>query len=190
VARRIEARCALADRGFAVRTPRRGLPRRNPRRQPAKESIMPSITREIVVTAPLRLVYDAWVQFESYPQFMEGVEEVALLDAKRLRWRSRDSNGGGEAGEWEVAITEQAPDDRIRWEATAGPVRAGAVMVDALAEGKTRVRMELDIEAARDDEEEIAMRAERDLHAFKGYIEARASQTSGWSTPPAPERAS
>lgn len=149
---------------------------------------MPSITREIVVTAPLRLVYDAWAQFESYPQFMEGVEEVSVLDARRLRWRARPSNGGGDADEWEVAITEQAPDDRIRWEATAGPVHAGAVTVDALAEGKTRVRMEMDIEAARDDEDEIASRAERDLQVFKGYIEARASQTSGWATPPAPER--
>ena len=46
--------------------------------------------------------------------------------------------------------------------------------------------MEMDVEAARDDEVEIAARAERDLQAFKGYVEARASQTSGWRTPPAP----
>ena len=147
---------------------------------------MPSITREVVVTAPLRMVYDAWAQFESYPQFLEGVEEVSVLDAKRLRWRARTLDGAGDTDEWEVAITEQAPDDRIRWEATAGPVHGGAVLVDALAEGKTRVRMEMDVESARADEDEIAMRAERDLQAFKGYIEARASQVSGWRTPPAP----
>jgi len=146
---------------------------------------MPSITREIVVSAPLRIVYDAWAQFESYPQFLEGVADVSVLDTKRLRWRADSPDGAGPR-EWEVAITEQAPDDRIRWEATVGPVRAGAVLVDALDAGRTRVRMEMDVEAARDDEVEIAARAERDLQAFKGYVEARASQTSGWRTPPAP----
>ncbi|MGE3855872.1 MAG: SRPBCC family protein [Dehalococcoidia bacterium] len=135
---------------------------------------MPSITREVVVTAPLRIVYDAWAQFETYPQFLEGVEEVSLVDAKRLRWRARPGEGGA-AQEWDVAITEQAPDDRIRWQAEGGPVRSGAVMVDALDAGRTRVRMEIDVEAARDDEPEIAARTERDLQAFKGYVEARAS---------------
>lgn len=146
---------------------------------------MPSISREVVVTAPLRMVYDAWAQFETYPQFMEGVEEVSVVDAKRLRWRAHSQDGSAPQ-EWEVAITEQAPDDRIRWEASAGPVRAGAVLVDALDPGRTRVRMEMDIEAARADEDAIAARAERDLQAFKGYVEARASQSSGWRTPPAP----
>lgn len=146
---------------------------------------MPNISREVVVAAPLRLVYDAWAQFEAYPQFIEGVDEVSVLDAKRLRWRAQAADGAA-ASEWDVAITEQAPDDRIRWEASGGPVRAGAVLVDALDPGRTRVRMEVDVEAAREDEADIAARTERDLQAFKGYVEARASQTSGWRTPPAP----
>ena len=62
-----------------------------------------------MVTAPLRMVYDAWTQFESYPQFMEDVEEVSLLDAKRLRWRARSADGARQPEEWEVAIIEQDP---------------------------------------------------------------------------------
>lgn len=139
---------------------------------------MPEISREVVVVAPLRMVYDAWTQFESYPQFLEGVEDVALTDAKQLRWRA--SNGDGGAHEWDVRILELAPDDRILWEASGGPVRSGAVHLNAIAEGKTRVRMELDVEAAREDEPEIAQRAERDLQCFKDYIEERAAQISGW----------
>ena len=50
---------------------------------------MPEVTREIVVAAPLRVVYDAWTQFEAYPQFLEGVVDVTQVEAKRLRWRAR-----------------------------------------------------------------------------------------------------
>ena len=145
---------------------------------------MSMINRETVVAAPLRLVYDAWVQFESYPQFLEGVEAVALVDANSLRWRE-SAERASDADEWDVEIVEQAPDSHIRWEASGGPVRVGAVLVDAVDEARTRVRMEMDVPRP-EDETVIAMRAERDLAAFKGYMEARASQLSGWRTPPAP----
>ena len=59
-------------------------------------------------------------------------------------------------------------------------MRSGAVHLNAVAEGKTRVRMEMNLENAGDDEPEIAQRAERDLQCFKDYIEERAAQTSGW----------
>lgn len=146
---------------------------------------MPQITRETVVTAPLRFVYDAWTQFETYPQFLEGVVDVEQVEAKRLRWRARSSTGLDDAGvehEWDVRLVEQAPDDRILWEADFGPVRSGAVLLDAVTEGRTRVRLEMDIEAALNNETDLAFRAERDLQSFKDYIEARVQQISGWQS--------
>jgi hypothetical protein len=38
--------------------------------------IMGSSTHSIEVNAPLSAVYNQWTQFEEFPHFMEGVEEV------------------------------------------------------------------------------------------------------------------
>ena len=37
---------------------------------------MNSIEKSIVVDVPVSTAYNQWTQFESYPQFMEGVESV------------------------------------------------------------------------------------------------------------------
>jgi hypothetical protein len=46
-------------------------------------------THSIEVNAPLRAVYNQWTQFEEFPRFMEGVEEVRQEDRKRLFWRAK-----------------------------------------------------------------------------------------------------
>ena len=37
---------------------------------------MNTIEKSIVVDVPVRTAYNQWTQFESFPQFMEGVESV------------------------------------------------------------------------------------------------------------------
>jgi len=34
----------------------------------------------------VRVAYDQWTQFESFPKFMEGVEQVKQIDDKTLEW--------------------------------------------------------------------------------------------------------
>lgn len=56
---------------------------------------MAATTHSIEVNAPLRAVYNQWTQFEEFPHFMEGVEEVrqegekALLESKDRRESQR-----------------------------------------------------------------------------------------------------
>lgn len=45
---------------------------------------MGNTTHSIEVNAPLRTVYNQWTQFEEFPRFMEGVEEVRQEGEKRL----------------------------------------------------------------------------------------------------------
>ena len=52
---------------------------------------MASVEKSIDVQVPVRTAYDQWTQFESFPQFMEGVEQVKQLDDKRLSWRANIS---------------------------------------------------------------------------------------------------
>src|ERR1700752_722756 len=68
--------------------------------------IMGSITHSIVVNAPLRVVYNQWTQFEEFPLFMEGVEEVRQEGDKRLLWKAKIA---GKDKQWEAEITEQVP---------------------------------------------------------------------------------
>ncbi len=46
---------------------------------------MATIEQSIEVEAPLKTVYNQWTQFEEFPRFMEGVEEVEQLDDTHLR---------------------------------------------------------------------------------------------------------
>jgi uncharacterized membrane protein len=68
---------------------------------------MAEITKSIDVDVPVNTAYNQWTQFEEFPRFMEGVEEVTQLDDTRLHWVA---NVGGQRKEWYARITEQIPD--------------------------------------------------------------------------------
>ena len=50
---------------------------------------MASLTKSIEVNVPVRTAYNQWTQFESFPQFMEGVKSVQQMDNKRLQNRKK-----------------------------------------------------------------------------------------------------
>ena len=83
---------------------------------------MATVSKTIEVPVPTREAYNQWTQFESFPEFMEGVKEVRQLDDKRLHWRAEV---GGKEEEWDAEITEQIPDTRIAWRSTSGRPNAG-----------------------------------------------------------------
>src|SRR5438270_808077 len=58
---------------------------------------MSNVTKSIDVNVPVRTAYDQWTQFESFPEFMEGVEEVRQLTDTNLHWRT---NIGGHKAEY------------------------------------------------------------------------------------------
>jgi uncharacterized membrane protein len=143
---------------------------------------MERIEKEIEVTAPLRVVYNQWTQFEEFPRFMEGVQEVRQLDDKRLFWRAEIL---GKKLEWEAEIFEQIPDQRIAWRSIMGKSNAGAVYFTGLGD-KTRVRLVLDYEPQGATEKLgdvlgiLGRRVEGDLKRFRDFIEERGRETGGW----------
>src|SRR2546423_11293912 len=83
---------------------------------------MGATTHSIEVNAPVRAVYNQWTQFEEFPRFMEGVEEVRQLEDRRLHWRGHNC-GRGEGGG--AGITEKQPDERVAREKKTGAPQAG-----------------------------------------------------------------
>jgi len=132
---------------------------------------------------PLNTVYNQWTQFEEFPRFMEGIEEVRQLDDKRLHWRA---SIGGKREEWDAEIVQQVPDQRIAWRSTSGAPNAGVVTFESLAPATTRVQLQLEYtpqgpaESMGDAMGLLSRRVEGDLQRFKEYIESRGAETGAW----------
>ncbi|KAB2362766.1 SRPBCC family protein [Actinomadura montaniterrae] len=144
---------------------------------------MSTITESVNVTVPIRVAYDQWTQFEDFPRFMEGVEEIRQVDDTTLHWTVRVA---GVTRRFEARVTEQLPDERVAWTSTEGPAHAGVVTFHRLDDDTTRVtaQMEFDpegfVEKAGDRAGALHRRVKDDLRRFKTFIEARGVQTGGW----------
>src|SRR5918997_5390348 len=104
---------------------------------------MAQVMETIEVNVPLSTAYNQWTQFERFPQFMEGIEEVRQLDDKRLHWRA---NIAGKEKEWDAEIVEQVPDQRVAWRSTSGTPNDGVVSFRSIDADTTQVRLDLDYE--------------------------------------------
>ena len=144
---------------------------------------MSTIEQSIDVNVPVHTAYNQWTQFEEFPRFMEGVEEVRQLDERRLHWRA---NIGGRVEEWDAVITEQHPDERIAWKNTTGAPNAGVVTFHRLADTKTRIMLQMEYDAQGVVENlgdllgMVSRRVANDLERFKEFIEARGHETGAW----------
>ena len=144
---------------------------------------MSTIEKTVEVAVPVSTAYDQWTQFESFPEFMEGVESVQQLDDKRLHWKAEIA---GVKREWDAEIVDQTPDERITWRATDGTTNAGTVSFASADPTSTRVTLRLEfepegmVEKAGDVLKLVDHRAKGDLDRFKHFIEQRGSETGGW----------
>jgi uncharacterized membrane protein len=144
---------------------------------------MSTIEQSIDVNVPVHTAYNQWTQFEEFPRFMEGVEEVRQLDDRRLHWRA---NIGGRVEEWDAVITEQHPDERVAWKNTTGAPNAGVVTFHRLADTKTRIMLQMEydpqgvVENLGDLLGEVSRRVAKNLERFKEFIEARGQETGAW----------
>ncbi len=145
---------------------------------------MDTISESIEVDVPVRSVYDQWTQFESFPEFMGGVQEVKQITATRTLWRTEIA---GVEREFHAEITEQVPDRLIAWRSVDGPDQGGVVTFAPTEEGNgTRVTLELDYEPeglaekAGDKLGVISRRIKSDLKSFKEFIENRQVETGAW----------
>lgn len=64
---------------------------------------MTSVAKTIDVDVPVSTAYNQWTQFESFPEFMDGVDHVEQQDDRRLHWEARV---GGKEIEWDAEIVE------------------------------------------------------------------------------------
>lgn len=144
---------------------------------------MARIEHIIEVNVPLSAVYNQWTQFEDFPRFMTGVQEVTQLDDAHLHWRAERH---GKEMEWDSEITDQVPDQHIAWRDTSGPGNAGSVSFYPVDQSKTRVQLILETDANSSPEDAalaqltISQRIEQDLVRFKKLLETQGAESGAW----------
>ena len=144
---------------------------------------MSKILEAVDVEVPVRTAYDQWTQFETFPKFMEGVKSVRQLDDTTLEWVA---DVAGREKRWEAKITEQEPDKRIAWTATEGAHNAGVVTFHRIADGQSRVTLQLDVDPEGPVENigdalgVVSRQVKGDMKRFKEFIEERGHETGAW----------
>jgi len=144
---------------------------------------MASVEKSIEVDVPVRTAYNQWTQFEDFPRFMQGVEQVRQLDDKRLHWKA---SIGGKEEEWDATITEQVPDQQVAWRSTSGSENSGAIRFQPLGPNQTKVTAVIGydpegiVETVGDKLGFVGRRVEGDLERFKTFIEGRGAETGAW----------
>jgi uncharacterized membrane protein len=142
-----------------------------------------AVEEEIEVAVPVATAYNQWTQFEEFPRFMDGVDEVRQLDDTLLHWAATVS---GRHAEWEAKIVEQEPDRRITWESTDGKYTRGSVSFEEAGAGRSRIRLQMTYtpdgvaekigSAAGLDKRRIR----GDLERFRELIESRRVESDAW----------
>ncbi len=145
---------------------------------------MSQVQESVDVHVPIHTAYDQWTQFESFPEFMSGVERITQLDDRHSHWVTKI---GGVQREFDTEITEQHPDERVAWKSIGGDTKhAGVVTFHRLDDHNTRVMVQIDWEpeglvekagsALNVDDRQV----KADTKRFKEFIEKRGGETGAW----------
>ncbi len=145
---------------------------------------MSQIQESVDVEVPVSVAYNQWTQFESFPQFMDGVESIVQIDDTHNHWVT---NVAGVEREFDTEITEQHPDERIAWHSVGGDTsHAGVVTFHRLSDTQSRVMIQIDWEpsglletvgaAVNADNRQVRADAKK----FKEFIENGGGHSAGW----------
>jgi uncharacterized membrane protein len=133
-----------------------------------------TVEKSVNVDVPVKVAYNLWAHFESFPQFMEGVEAVRQIGDRDLQWRV---NIGGKVKEFETEITEQIPEKRIAWRTRGGTDNAGVVTFHHINDAVTRIMLQMEyepegvVEKVGDMIGVVSRRIQGDLERFKERVE-------------------
>ena len=131
-----------------------------------------TLVEEIEVAVPVSAAYSQWTQFEEFPKFMEGVDEVTQLDDSLLHWAV---SLAGKHAEWDARIVERQPDREIAWESIDGRLSRSSVTFEPAGPSTTRVRLEHSyrMSGPLENAGSSGARVRGDLERFRELIESK-----------------
>jgi uncharacterized membrane protein len=132
------------------------------------------IQRWTDVAVPVDQAYEAWTNFEEFPNFMHRVLEVKADEDDKLTWKEKIWFS---TREWEGEITERRKNDRIAWKTVSGTSHEGVVSFHPLGDNLTRVMVDVEFEPTGMMEKMasglrfVKRAVQSDLARFKAYVE-------------------
>jgi len=132
------------------------------------------IQRWTDVAVPIDKAYEAWTNFEEFPNFMHRVLEVSEEEDNKIHWREKIWFS---TREWDGEITDKRKNDRIAWKSVSGTQHSGVITFHKLDDKLTRVMVDLDfvptgmIEKMGSGMRFVKRAVEADLARFKAYVE-------------------
>jgi len=105
-----------------------------------------NIEESLDVGVPIRQAYNRWTQYADFPKWSKGVQSVNQEAPNKTAWNAKIFLS---KRNWNSTITEQIPDQRIRW-TSDGPKGTvdGVVTFHELAPNLTRVLLALEYHPA------------------------------------------
>ncbi|MEU4358305.1 SRPBCC family protein [Streptomyces virginiae] len=145
---------------------------------------MSQVKESVEVNVPIRTAYDQWTQFESFPQFMDGVQRIEQRSDTLTHWVTKIA---GVEREFDAEITEQIPDTKVAWVTVGGQSeQSGLVTFQPLDPSRTQVTLMMDFdpegmaENIGDKLGFVDRQVKGDLQRFKHFIEDRGSASGAW----------
>ena len=139
------------------------------------------IGRAVTINRPRQEVYAAWRDFTRFPEFMDNVRSVQMIDQKTARWTIEAP--AGNTVELITETTHDLPGERIAWKSVEGSdiTTAGEVLFfDAPPGRETVVQLVMTYDppggavgkmVAKLFQREPRIQARRDLRRFKQLLE-------------------
>ncbi|WP_399920507.1 SRPBCC family protein [Streptomyces kanamyceticus] len=146
---------------------------------------MSQVEESIEVDVPVRTAYNQWTQFETFPEFMEGVQRIEQRTDTLTHWVTKID---GVEREFDATVTEQILDERVAWTTVDGQARqAGVVTFHRLDDARTKVMLQMEYapeglaETVGDKLGFVKRQVAGDLGRFKKFIEQRGGvETGAW----------
>ena len=138
---------------------------------------MERIEKTVDVRCPLKVVYNQWMRFEDYPEFVSSVTELHQVDDTHVHCHTEF---GGNETELDAEIIEQVPNEHIVWRSVSGIASVGVVHFEPLGPQLTRVRLMMAYEPPATDGrrtlESLSRSVQHTAEDFKRFIEDRAGK--------------
>ncbi|MDF3020950.1 MAG: cyclase [Steroidobacteraceae bacterium] len=146
------------------------------------------IGRTVTINRPARELYEFWRDLRNLPLFMENIESITVIDARRSHWKVKGP--ADSSVEWDSLITEDIPGELIAWESAEGTSvpNSGRIEFRASDNGRGTVvtaTIAYDPPAgalgkmfAKMFQREPKIQARRDLRRFKQLMETGEISTS------------
>jgi uncharacterized membrane protein len=136
---------------------------------------MTELRAGIDVDAPIEACFEAWRDFENFPEFMAHIRDVRMVSDRESVWTARVL---GVRREWRAQTTDVEEHRRIAWQAQGDVGMDGDVLFTRLGPERTRIDVRLTWhgegapESIADTLGIDQAAVERDLRNFKGFVEA------------------